>query len=332
MTENLTTKVCRMHYLMNMSKKEIAGKVGISRFRVSRIIQQAREDGIVTIHIRESHPTSSKIEEQLEQRFSLKYAVVVEPPEYSYDMIMRSIGTSAAEQLLNLLDNGDIFGMTWGATVNEVVKSLPQKVERKIEVVQITGGLEQVAIDVNAMDIVRRIAQIFDAPSHVLFAPAFVNTKAAHDALMANPGVRKTVEMFDQVNVAISGIGAFSVQLTSNLLMSGNLSKQDVEELREQHAVGDVFGHFYDKDGNICDTSLEERFMGIDIAQLRNVKYSIGVAGSKHKSRAILGALRGGLINILVTDNLTACEILKEDEAQTVYEMMDKKDLIDLSV
>jgi deoxyribonucleoside regulator len=226
---------------------------------------------------------------------------------------MRTIGRSAAERLVSLLKDGDILGITWGATVNEVVKALPLKVDNQIEVVQITGGLDQMAIDVNAMDIVRRIAAVYDAEIHVLHAPAFVTSKTAREALLSNGGIQKTVDMFEKVNVAVSGIGAFSDQVASNLLLSGNLFKEDIARLRSLNAVGDVFGHFFDIDGQICATELEERIMGMNIDLLKKIHYSIGVAGGRHKSKAILGALRGKLINILVTDRLTACEILKQD-------------------
>lgn len=302
-----------MYYLLNMNKKEIGERLGITRFRVSRILQQAHQDGIVTININESYPTFTEIEEKLEKRFHLQHAIVVEPVEYTNDAIMLTIGRSAADRLVTLLNNGDILGITWGATVNEVVKALPSRVDTNIKVVQITGGLDQMGIDVNAMDIVRRTAAIYDAEIYILHAPAFVTSKTAREALLSNSGIQKTVGMFDKVNVALSGIGAFSDQLTSNLLMSGNLSKQDIAQLHASKAVGDVFGHFFDIDGQICDTELEERIMGMSIDQLKRVHYSMGIAGGKHKSRAILGALRGKLLNILVTDRLTACKILQED-------------------
>ena len=287
--------------------------MGITRFRVSRILQQAHQDGIVTININENNQIFPEIEEKLEKRFHLQHAIVVEPVEYTNDAIMLSIGISAADRLVTLLNNGDILGIAWGSTVNEVVKALPSRVDTKIKVVQITGGLDQMAIDVNAMDIVRRVAAVYDAENYVLHAPAFVTSKTARKVLLSNTGIQKTVGMFDKVNLALSGIGAFSNSSKSNLLMSSNLSKQDIAQLCASKAVGDIYGHFFDIDGKICDTELEERMMGMSIDQLKRVHYSMGVAGGKHKSRAILGALRGKLLNILITDRMTAREILNED-------------------
>jgi DNA-binding transcriptional regulator LsrR (DeoR family) len=227
---------------------------------------------------------------------------------------VRAIGRVAAERLLNLLKDGDVLGITWGATVNEVVKALPAKVNVKLDVVQITGGLNQMALDINPIDLVRRVAERYDAASHVLYAPAFVRDQVARQALLSDVNIHKTIEMFDRVNVALSGIGAFSSRTYSNLLKSGYVNNGELERLKELKAVGDVFAHIFDIQGTICDSTLDQMLIGMDVQRLKNVQYSIGVAGGVQKSIAILGALRGRFINVLVTDHNTALDILEKDD------------------
>jgi deoxyribonucleoside regulator len=311
--DELKVKICRMYFLSDISKTDIAESLGISRFRVSRMIDQARQEGIVRIQIVEPISTSTEVEEQLEKRFGLHHAIVVHPTEPTDQAVMRAIGRAAAERLVSLLKDGDVLGITWGATVNEVVKALPGKVDIKLQVVQITGGLNQMAIDVNAMDLVRRVARVYEAESFVLHAPAMVRSAAARQALVSDNGVHATISMFEKVNVALSGIGAFSTRTVSNLLKAGYIDDADLKRLREKKSVGDVFAHFFDIGGRICDTELEQQIIGMGIEQLKHVRYSFGVAGGLHKSLAILGALRGHLINILVTDHETACDILEKD-------------------
>jgi DNA-binding transcriptional regulator LsrR (DeoR family) len=313
MTEDLKVKVSRLYYLNDVSKTDIGKRLGISRFRVSRLLEQARQDGTVRIQIFDPISNFTEIEEQLEKRFNLYHAIVVNSNDQSEQMIMSAIGNATAERLVNLLSDGDVLGITWGATVNEVVKGLPPKVEMRLEVVQITGGLNQMAIDVNAMDLVRRVAEVYGARSHSLYAPAMVNNLAVREALLESNGIRETTEMFDKVTVALSGIGAFSTRVTSNLMRTGHLSNEDLLRLKERKAVGDIFGHFFDINGNLCDRETEERLVGMNIDQLKKVRYSIGVAGGTYKSLAILGALRGHLINILATDYATAYDILEKD-------------------
>ncbi len=303
-----------MYYLSDINKSEIALSLGISRFKVSRLIDQARQDGIVQIKILEPLSTSATLEEQLEKRFNLYQAVVVNTSDQSDQTIVRAIGRVAAERLFNLLKDGDVLGITWGATVNEVVKALPAKSNTKLDVVQITGGLNQMALDINPIDLVRRVAERYDAASHVLFAPAIVRDQIARQGLLSDVNIHKTIEMFDRVNVALSGIGAFSSRTFSNLLKSGYISLDELNRLKELKAVGDVFAHIFDIQGTICDLNLDQMIIGMNIEQLRNVQYSIGVAGGIQKSIAILGALRGQFINVLVTDHNTAQDILEKDD------------------
>lgn len=313
MDEDLIVKVSRMYYVSDISKKDIGDRLGISRFRVSRLLDQARQSGIVRIEIFEPISTYTEIEAQLEEKFGLQYAVVVQPPSQEEKDVMHAIGRVGAEHLVSLLGEGDVVGITWGATVNEVIKALPARVEVRIQVVQITGGSDQLAIDVNPIDLVRRVAEVYNARSHVLFAPVFMQSKATRDELLLNSSIQNTVSLFPKVNVALSGIGAFSKEIASNLLRSGSLNNEDLKRLREKNAVGDVFGHFFDVHGAICDTELENRLIGMSVSQLKKVRFSIGVAGGLHKSLAVLGALRGKLINILVTDLQTARDILEKD-------------------
>jgi len=315
MAEDLKGKISRMYYLSDISKTEIGKRLGISRFRVSRLLEQARQEGTVRIQILEPPTTFAEIEEQLEKRFNLLHAIVVNPGDQSEQMINAAIGKAAAERLVNLLGDGDILGITWGATVNEVVKALPPKVDTRLQVVQITGGANQMAININAMDLVSRVAAIFNARSYVLYAPAMVSQPAIREALLEDSGIHETVAMFDKISVALSGIGALSTRAISNLLRTGFISDEDLKTLKEKKAVGDIFAHFFNIQGRICDTELEERIIGMGIDQLKNVRYSIGVAGGTQKSLAILGALKGKLINILVTDYATACDLLEKDLA-----------------
>jgi DNA-binding transcriptional regulator LsrR (DeoR family) len=317
--ETLKAKIGRMYYYKGMTKQEIAQQLRISRFRVARLLDQAREEGIVRIQVVEPATTSADIEERLEERFGLRQAVVVKTDSQSEQVTKETIGRAAAECLVGVLKDGDILGIAWGTTVNEVVKALPPRLDVDIQVVQVTGGLNQMAIDVNAIDLTRRVAESCGAEYYLLHAPAMVSTVAARHALLADSGIKRTFEMFDQVNVTLTGIGVLSPQLVSThstYYKAGYLSDDDLEFLRQNEIVGDIFAHFFDIEGRIRDAEMEARIMGISTSQLKNVQYSIGVAGGLHKSPAILGVLRGGLINFLITDHATAKDVLARDREE----------------
>jgi len=314
--DSLKAKISRMYYYQGMTKQEIAQRLRMSRFRVSRLLDQAREEGIVQIKIVEPASTSVEIEERLEERFGLRRAIVVKTGSQSEQGIKEAIGRAAAECLVDVLKDGDVLGIAWGTTVNEVVKALPPRLEVDIKVVQITGGLNQVAIDINAIDLTRRVAEICNAEYYLLHAPAMVSSIAARQALLADSGIKKTLDMCNQVNVTLTGIGVLFPELISThstYYKAGYIKDDDLEVLKRNRVVGDIFAHFFDIEGRICDNELEERIIGISTAQLKNVQCSIGVAGGLHKSPAILGALRGKLINFLITDYATAKDILARD-------------------
>ncbi len=311
----LKVKISRMYYYKGMTKQEIARRLRISRFRVSRLLSQARAEGIVQIKIVEPTIMSVKVEEQLEERFGLQRAIVVKTGNQSEEVIKEAIGRAAAECLVDILKDGDVLGIAWGTTVNEVVKALPSKLDVDIKVVQVTGGLNQMAINVNAIDLTRRVAEICDAEYYLLHAPAMVSNVAARQALLSDSGIKRTFDMFDKVNVALVGIGVLSPEPISTYYKAGYIEDSDLELLRRNKVVGDIFAHFFDIEGRIRDGELGERIIGISAAQLKNVQYSIGVAGGLHKSPAILGALRGKLINFLITDHATAEDLLARDDS-----------------
>ena len=130
---------------------------------------------------------------------------------------------------------------------------------------------------------------------------------------MQDSSFQATIKMFSRVNVAISGIGAFSSSSDSYLQKAGYVSDEDIKNLLGCGAVGDIFGHYFNIEGKTCNSDLEERTIGMNLEDLREVRYTIGVAGGIQKTLAILGALRGGLINTLVTDLATANDILEKD-------------------
>ena len=223
------------------------------------------------------------------------------------------MGAAAADYLLEVIKDGDVVGVSWGTTVNEVVNHIPSRINREIEVIQITGGSHQLAINLNCHDITRRFAKKFGVQPHLLYAPAILDSKELYSLLLNEKSIRSTFELFKKVTVSLVGIGAIYPRVISTLLNTGHIGQKDIESLKKHNAVGDVFSHFFDINGDICDSSLKGRLVAMPVETLKKVPYSIGVAGGKLKSEAILGALRGRYISILITDDTAAEKIIKLD-------------------
>jgi deoxyribonucleoside regulator len=307
----LMVKVANLYYKDKLNQEEIGSKLKISKYQVNRILKKAMDLGIVQINIIDPTFNISSLEEELEKRFGLKRAIVIENNGLPDIELKSKLGATAADYLLEIIKDGDVVGVSWGTTVNEVINRLPSKINKNIEVIQITGGSHQLAINLNTHDITRRFAKKFGVQPHLLYAPAILDSSDLYDMLLNEKSIKSTFAMFNRVTIALVGIGAIYPMVISTLLNTGHIGKKDFESLKECNAVGDVFSHFFDIHGEICDSSLNGRLVAMPVESLKKVPYSIGVAGGKLKAEAILGALRGKYVNILITDDTAAEKILK---------------------
>ncbi len=308
----LMVKVASLYYREGMTQEDISGKLKISKYQVNRILKRAISTGVVQINIIDPTTGISNLEEKLEKKFGLKRAIVAENNGLSDVELKSKLGQAAANYLLEIIKDGDILGVSWGTTVNEAINHLPPKINKEVEVVQITGGIHQLSVNMNCHDIARRFAACFGVDPHLLYAPAIVDSEQSRDLFLNESAIKKTTQYFGKISIALVGIGALYPKMISTLIKTGHISEEDLRYLKKDGAIGDVFSHFFDISGRICDSSLTGRLIAMPVNLLLKVPYSIGVAGGQLKTDAIYGALKGQLINILVTDSKAADLILKK--------------------
>ncbi|MFC2144787.1 sugar-binding transcriptional regulator [Actinomycetota bacterium] len=307
----LMVKVANLYYKENLKQESIARRLKVSKYQVNRILKKALNSGMVQINIIDPTKNISDLEEKLEKKFKLKRAIVVENFGLSDTELKAKIGQAASRYLLDIIKEGDTIGVSWGTTINEVINYLPTKINRSVEVVQITGGSHELSIDYNCHDITRRFASKFGVNPHLLYAPSIVDTKKMHDMLLQETSIKKTFDYFSKLTIAMVGIGAMYPRVISTLVKTGHISGNDLESLKTNGAVGDVYSHFFDIEGKTCDSKLSERIIAMPVKELLRVPYSIGIAGGELKAEAILGAIRGKYINILITDSNAGEKILE---------------------
>ncbi|MDZ7837829.1 MAG: sugar-binding domain-containing protein [Actinomycetota bacterium] len=177
----LMVKVASLYYRDGLTQEDISTKLKISKYQVNRILKRAINIGVVQINIIDPTQGLSSLEEKLEKKFDLKRAIVVENSGLSDKELKSKLGQAAANYLLEIIKDGDIIGVSWGTTINEVINHLPSKINKQVEVVQITGGIHQLSVNLNCHDIARRFASRFGVNPHLLYAPAIVDTKESHD-------------------------------------------------------------------------------------------------------------------------------------------------------
>lgn len=302
----LMTKVARLYHVDNLRQTEIADQLDISQATVSRLLKRAMDEGVVRINLSAPGGIHADLESQLETIYGLKEAMVVESLPND-KQIMRDLGSAAAYYLNTTLKPNEVIGISsWSATLLATVEAM-MPIARPIgaQVIQILGGVGNPTAESNAVYIVNRLAALVQGQPILLPVPAVVSTPETRQLYLQDPSVCETIGRFASVTLALVGIG--SVEPSDLLVSSGNVfSAQEHEALAAQGAVGDVCLRYFDADGQPVQTPLNERVIGMELDQLRRVRRTVGIAGGERKLAAIRGALRGRLINVLITDLATA--------------------------
>ena len=310
----LLVKVARLYYEQELTQLEIARQLRLSRQKVQRLLQQAQADGIVRITIHPIPGAFIGLEKELEQRFGLREALVMETSNFDdYQIVIREVGAAASEYLLHILQPQDSIVISWGGTMLGLVNALsanpPRPSLREISVVQGLGGWGDPGHEVHAYDLTRRMAQALGGTAVLLPAPAVAGTPAARDAIYADPFVQHSLDLGRTASLAIMGIGA--PRQDSLLMHAGNIVQwSEMQELQQKGAVGDINLRYFDKSGQRIPSDLDDRVIGLSLEEIQAIKQVIGIAGGAAKVKAILGALNGKLINVLITDQKTAEQIL----------------------
>lgn len=307
----LMTRVARMYYERDMRQSEIARQLGLSQATISRLLNRSREEGIIRISVNVPKGVYSQMEEDLVAAYDLRDAIVVDYVNENEQIMQRDIGAAAAYYLESTIKPNEVIGLSsWSSNLLALVDAMHQ-VPRKpgVQVVQILGGVGNPGAEVHAARLTGRLARLVNGKATFLPAPGIVGSQASLDILLADPYVQQATALFDQVSLALVGMGA--VEPSPLLAESGNIfSEEELDILRNEGAVGDVLLHFFDDNGQAVETSLNSRVVSMSLPQLQQVDRAVGVAGGRRKREAILGALRGNLINVLITDCFTARHLM----------------------
>ena len=310
--KRLMIKIAKMYYEEGLTQQVISERLRLSRPKVSRLMHDAIEQGIVKISI-ESEPGSQiQLEQQLEDKFGLLEAVVVEISEpITYETVSATLGAAAAQHFQQVVVDGDIIGLTWGSTLASMVENLNQEKKPNCLVVQLVGGLGDPNTNTHATDLVSRTAMALSAKMSLMPAPGVVSSADSAKLLCSDRYISQALDLVKKTDVAFIGIGAAE---RNSLLMRDEqiITWKEMEQLRTAGAVGDMSLHFYDVNGNQVGLDLDKRVIGISFKDMKEIKRKVGIAGGPEKYLAVLGAIRGGLINSLVTDKQTAERLISE--------------------
>jgi deoxyribonucleoside regulator len=309
---SLLADVAEMYYLNNKNQAQIARVVGVTRSMVSRMLGEARENGIVEISIRRPLQPARDLEAALKDCFGLQAAHVVTVPGPEDAHLLQYLGQLGAQVLVRCLVSGTVLGLAWGTTISATVEAVDAGEQVRLKIVQLVGAMGARNTEYDGHRLVTRLAEKLGAEGYYLNAPFICDSPATVHALLRAPGVVETVELGKQTQVLLAGVGSLAAEYSS-FYLAGYVPLDELQRLQRSGAVGDVCGLHFDLRGKECRDPLCKRLVTIQRPDLLHIPVRIGVAGGTGKDDPILGALRSGYINVLVTDNFTARRVLARE-------------------
>jgi DNA-binding transcriptional regulator LsrR (DeoR family) len=309
-TLRLINNILTLYYEEEVTQSEIAQRLGLSTAKVNRLLQQARELGYVNISIRTPFQHLFDLEARLKAVFGLQEAMVLPAVGDSTTSLLNALGTVASEYLLDHLRDGDVLGVGGGTAVNAVLQAIEPARTYRVDVVPILGAVQgQISTDVNYL--ASRLAERLGGKAYQLHAPAFVETKEQCETLKSMGPVKEILDIARRANIALLGVGTVDAE-SSRFVQFTALSADDMRRIAEDcGGVGEIGAYVYDIEGRACANEYADRIIGLSLDDIHDIPFRIGVAATAVKALPIYGALRGGYLHVLITDESAACGVLQ---------------------
>ena len=295
--------IARRYYVDGETRLRIADDLGLSRFKVARILETALRIGVVTISIDVPAAVDAVVSLRLRDRFGLRQAIVVSPPDQRPEGVRDALGRAAALLMTEVLTARDVLGVSSGRTIDAAARHL--EAMPRCGVVQL-GGMSG-SLTENSVDVVRRLSALGGGVSYAFYAPLVLATAAAASALRRDPGVVRTASCFPRVTVALFPVGSWA---PPDSRLHDDLPPADREHLLARGVSADVGGRLLDRAGEPVE-DLDDRVLAMTLEQVRAVPHVVVVGGGPRKAGAIRSVLRSGLAHTLVTDLGVAQELLE---------------------
>ncbi|WP_277453907.1 sugar-binding domain-containing protein [Janibacter sp. DB-40] len=303
----LATEVARRHYVLGEAKTDIAETLGISRFKVARLIDLALGAGIVQISITPPDSLDTETSARLRDHLGLEHVLVTPgPTPAAAPAVREALARLAADLLQELLREGDVLGLPWSRTVSVLpglLHDLPP-----VDVVQLTGALQVPGVDSSAVSIARESARVTGGRATLFFAPFVLEDAAAARAVLRQSEVRTAIADRSRVTHAVVGLGAWGAGTST---IHDAVSAQERRKVREAGVVGEIAGVLFDAHGRSVTSPLADRLISVSVAELVAIPEVIAVCSGSERATAVRAAVEGGLVTGLLCDFALAEELLR---------------------
>ena len=300
-------EISYLYYNEKKTQEEIATLLGISRFKVGRMLKKAVEEGIVSITINDPVSDLIEMEIALAKKYGLKKTIVVRTVAYNGETPFDQIGKAGARYLSRIVTDYKMLGVTWGRTLRHMISNLDEMDAGNLTIIQLSGGMGSIeGTDTNMLTMM--LGQKLGAKPLFLQSPVVVKDKQTKNALLKEKSVAEILSIARKTDLALVGIGLLNRQ--GLLRQSGMMEEQDYTILKKAGAVGAICGRCFDISGKPCVSDWDDRVIGLTLKELKRIRHKVGIAFGEEKLNGIVGALNGRYLDVLITDEDVANRLL----------------------
>lgn len=318
----LVIKAAYLYYIKEKPQSAIAKELNISITTVSRLLKRAKEEKIVQFVIRDSYIECVELEAKLEEAFSLKNVIIAPSSlqaedvygEDSDDMDKKLVALEAARYLQRIIKPGDYLGLTWGSTIYEMINYLNPAQRVDATFVTLHGSLAACKDEWDVRTLVQRLAKGFSGKKYAFLSDALMNSSATVKALKKEKRFIQMYQIFNKVNISITGVGSFYPEIRTILAEPNYIEEKYRNQLVDANVVGDIALRFFNKNGEECDTDLKDRTISIDFDVYKKIPHKITIAAGAYKAHTVYYALKAGLIDVLIVDSKLGTELMRLKE------------------
>src|SRR3954454_14731746 len=301
-------KAARMYFLDGRSQDDVARVLGTSRSNVSRELSAARAQGIVEIRVHDQTSRAPELEQALRERFELAH-VRVAAFRPGAD-VQGGAGDLAAQWLNESLRDGMVLGLSWGTSLQAMVAAFSVDQPRSAEVVPLIGGLKTTESLMAGQELVRELAGRLGATYRYLHAPALLRSKTVRQALLTEPAIKEVMARARSADIAMVGVGTVGRGSSNDIADGLGLTAAERKAFLAAGPVGDTCCRFFDAEGRPIHGVVHDRVIAVECEELAEIPTVIGVATGVEKASGVRGAVRGGIIDGLITDACLALALL----------------------
>ncbi len=304
---SLAIRAAWLHYAGGLTQAAVAKRLGIASVKAHRLITRANQEGAIKLTIDGEIAECVALENRLSELYGLSYCEVT-PDLNEQGLPLRALGIAGAAYLRRAIESGDydIIGVGHGRTLAALVGQMPRFDAQNVQFVSLLGGLTR-NYAANPHDVMHRLAGKTGASAFVMPVPFFANTVTDREVLLAQRGVHEVFELAAKSSLKLVGIGTAKPE--ASLVSTGMIEPAEIADVKEKGGVGELLGHFFDREGRVIETALTARTLSIDLYASPDTKF-VAVAGGDEKTGAIRSVLMSGRLNGLITDERTATALV----------------------